>query len=185
MGHVRGDSKCTAGASAVWKGAPEGFKRRLEGGSKNPNPQKKGGKGKGGSTQRNAGKRRTEVDTSKLPCHNWSRGNGFCKYAEACRYSHSGPKGGSGKSITLTATLKKEKKSKKSKAALVITNQDDEKSRKSVCWESNSEDSDHLYELIRGVPTVIVSNDRPATITDFIPKRDLIEPRRNLIGSKI
>ena len=129
IGHVRGDPKCTAGATAVWKGAPEGFKRRLEGGSKNPNPQKKGGKGKGGSTQRNAGKRGTGVDTSKLPCLNRSRGNGFCKYAEACRYSHAGPKGG--KSTTLTVTTKKERKANKRKAALVITGQEEEKSKKS------------------------------------------------------
>jgi hypothetical protein len=51
----------------------------------------KGGKGKGGSTQRNLGKRKAD-DTSKLPCHNWSRGNGFCKYADASRYNHDGPK---------------------------------------------------------------------------------------------
>ena len=65
----------------------------------------------------------------------------------------------------------------------MITDQNEEKLTKSVCWESNSDDSDHLYELIRGVPTVIVSNDRTTTTTDFIPKRDLIEPK-SLIGSK-
>ena len=53
LGHIRGDPKCTAGGTAVWKGAPEGFKRKIDGGSKNPYPQKKGGKGKGGATQRN------------------------------------------------------------------------------------------------------------------------------------
>jgi hypothetical protein len=94
LGHVRGDPKCTAGSTAVWKGAPEGFKRKIDGGTKNPNPQRKGGKGKGGATQRNLGKRKADGDTSKLPCHNWARGNGFCKYADNCRYSHSGPKGG-------------------------------------------------------------------------------------------
>ena len=30
LGHIRGDPKCTAGSKAVWKGAPEGFKRRKE-----------------------------------------------------------------------------------------------------------------------------------------------------------
>jgi hypothetical protein len=88
LGHVRGDPKCTASNGAIWKGAPEGFKRRMGSGLKNPKPQakgKKGGKGKGGSTQRNLGKRKAD-DTSKLPRHYWSRGNGFCKYADACRY---------------------------------------------------------------------------------------------------
>ena len=58
MGHVRGDSKCSAGAGEIWKGAPEGFNRRMESGTMNPRPQakgKKGGKGKGGSTQHNLG----------------------------------------------------------------------------------------------------------------------------------
>ncbi len=94
LGHVRGDPKCTVASGASWKGAPEGFKKRIEAGGKNQAPPKKGGKGKGGTTQRNAGKRKADVDTSKLPCHNWSRGNGFYKYADACRYSHAGPKGG-------------------------------------------------------------------------------------------
>ena len=118
MGHARGDPKCSAGRGAIWKGAPEGFKRRMEVGTKNPRPQtkeKKGGKGKGGSTQRNLGKRKAE-DTSKLPCHNWSRGNGFCKYADACRYSHDGPKGGGTTSTTKAVTHKRIKTEKNKKS---------------------------------------------------------------------
>ena len=103
LGHIRGDPKCLAGKKAVRKGAPEGFKRRRESGAK---PQNKGGKGKGGSTQRNLGTRKSGADTSKLPCHNWSRGNGICKYAEACRYSHDGPKGGGTTSTTMAVTNK-------------------------------------------------------------------------------
>ncbi len=64
LGHVRGDPKCTASNGAIWKGAPEGFIRRMENGSKNPKSQakeKKGGKGKGGSNQRNLGKRKADV----------------------------------------------------------------------------------------------------------------------------
>jgi hypothetical protein len=120
---VRGDSKCTASNGAIWKGSPEGFKRRMENGTRNPKPQakgKKGGKGKGGSTQRNLGKRKAD-DTSKLPCHNWSRGNGFCKYAGACRYSHDGPKGGSNQSTTMAVTTKTINKEKINKPSLVIT----------------------------------------------------------------
>ena len=110
LGHIRGDPKCTAGNKAVWKGAPEGFKKGMESGAK---PRNKGGKGKGGSTQRNLGKRKSEADTSTLPCHNWSRGNGFCKYANACRYSHDGPKGGGTTSTTMVVTKKKSKQEKK------------------------------------------------------------------------
>jgi hypothetical protein len=70
LGHVRGDPKCKAAHGSVWKGAPEGFKRRMEAGAHNLKPNKKGGKGKGGTTQRNAGKKKADVDMSKLPCHN-------------------------------------------------------------------------------------------------------------------
>lgn len=52
---------CSAGNKAVWKGAPEGFKRRMEIGAK---PQNRGGKGKRGSTQRDLGKRKSRADTS-------------------------------------------------------------------------------------------------------------------------
>jgi hypothetical protein len=69
---------------------------------KGAKPQNKGGKGKGGSTQRNLGKRKSGTDTSKLPCHNWSRG----------RYSHDGPKGGGTTSTTMAVTNKRIKKGK-------------------------------------------------------------------------
>jgi hypothetical protein len=90
----------------------------MESGAK---PRNKGGKGKGGSTQRNLGKRKSEADTSTLPCHNWSRGNGFCKYADACRYSHDGPKGGGTTSTTMAVTNKRIKQEKNKKPSLVIT----------------------------------------------------------------
>ncbi len=48
LGHIRGDPKCPAGSAAIWKGARDGFKKIMEGGTKKPNPQRKGGKGKGG-----------------------------------------------------------------------------------------------------------------------------------------
>jgi hypothetical protein len=121
LGHIRGDPKCPAGSAAVWKGAPEGFKKRAEAGTKKPNPQRKGSKGKGGSTQRNLGKRKAVVDTLKLPCHNWTRGNGFCKYAENCRYSHSGPQAGGEKGTALASTVKREKKANIMKSSLVVT----------------------------------------------------------------
>ncbi len=49
MGHVRGDPKCSAGRGAIWKGAPEGFKRRMEVGTKILGPKlkrKRGAMGK-------------------------------------------------------------------------------------------------------------------------------------------
>jgi hypothetical protein len=46
LGHIRGDPKCTAGGTAIWKGAPDGFKKRMEGGAKNGAPPRKGAKEK-------------------------------------------------------------------------------------------------------------------------------------------
>jgi hypothetical protein len=164
----------------------------MENGSKNPMPQatgKKGGKGKGGSTQRNLGKRKAD-DTSKLPCHNWSRGNGFCKYADACRYSHDGPKGGSNQSTTMAVTTKKIKKEKKNKPSLVITEYEGDgeehnnSHNKTVSWKNEEVEEDHLYELIRGVPAVIVSNRNSQSNKDFIPKRNLIGRKNRKIRGK-
>ncbi len=104
----------------MWKGAPASYKKRRQGADKS----KGAGRGKGSDKgqQRNPNKRKQEKDFSKIPCHNWSRGNGFCKYADACRYSHDGPKGGQDKiagartaksSMSLTKKQKKVKQEKK------------------------------------------------------------------------
>jgi hypothetical protein len=61
----------------------------------------KGGKGKGNPAQRNA----RQDDKEKGICFNWSRGNGYCKFAEACRFKHEGPKGGGGGGKRNHATL--------------------------------------------------------------------------------
>ncbi len=51
-----------------------------------------------------------------------SRGNnGFCKYAEACRYSHAGPKGGSANKTTLATTVKRVKKNKVKLTSLAVS----------------------------------------------------------------
>ncbi len=73
---------------------------------------------------------------------------------------------------------------KKNKPSLVITKyeSDGEKHNNShnntASWKNESDEKDYLYELIRGVPAVIVSNRNSQSNKDFIPKR-------NLIGRKI
>ena len=73
---------------------------------------------------------------------------------------------------------------KKNKPSLVITKyeSDGEKHNNShnstASWKNESDEEDYLYELIRGVPAVIVSNRNSQSNKDFIPKR-------NLIGRKI
>jgi hypothetical protein len=84
-------------------------------------PPKKKFKGEGndGGKQRNA----KPDDVAKGICFNFSRGNGYCKYGDACKFKHEGPKGGGngGKRkaalIASKGILKKKEKGKKRKAA--------------------------------------------------------------------
>ena len=124
----------------------------MEAGAHNPKPKVIGGKGKGGSTQRNVGKRKADVDTPKLPCLNWTLGNDFCKHTEACRYSHAEPKGGGGSiKTTLATTVKRAKKNKVKFNTVVVVTGDDNNNRRSTkkkgtrSWENESVVvSDHL-----------------------------------------
>ncbi len=82
---VAGDSSCKAKEGEVQKEAPEWF--RKQGGA----PQrggKGGGKGKGKGWGKGGDRK------AKPLCHNWSKGNGYCRYAAACNFSHDGPQGG-------------------------------------------------------------------------------------------
>ena len=155
------------------------LKRRRESGTMNPRPQakvKKGGKGKGGSTQRNRGKRKAE-DTSELPCRNWSRGNGFCKYAGACRYSYDGPKGGGTTSTTMAVTNKRIKLEKNKKPSLVITEKGGKKNGREVSLSESSDEEDHLYQLIRGVPTAMVVDRSGQSKRRFCAKQKFYWPK--------
>jgi hypothetical protein len=63
----------------------------------------------------------------------------------------------------MAVTTKRIKKEKNNKPSLVITKykRDGEERNslsRNVLWNNESDDEDHLYELIRGVPAVIVSN---------------------------
>ncbi len=101
-----------------------------------------------------------------------ARGNGFCKYGPNCRLSHDGPKGGvkKRKPESVFLTTKKRKKARKKLTSLVIKDVKEtisSKSNKEVSF--NDEDDSHLYQLIRGVPTVMIlkgEND------DYAPVRE-------------
>ena len=183
-GHIGSDPACKAGPTEVWKGAPASYKKRRQGGYK----RKGGGRGKCGekNTQRNSGKRKQEKDFSKIPCHNWSRGNGFCKYADACRYSHDGPKGDQDKTAGAKATkssmpmTKKQKKVKYEKKVTIFVaddSVDDEDGGSEVA--DPDEDDDHLYELIRGVPTVVINCLE--TTDDYIPVPQYTNRESNVV----
>ena len=80
MGHLRGAEECKAGKDAVWGGAPKVYLDKIQ--------------RKFGATP-DSGKRMFPSDDSKTPCPYWSSGDGYCKFAERCKFDHSGPQGGS------------------------------------------------------------------------------------------
>jgi hypothetical protein len=172
--HMRGDPKCPAGPNGIWSGAPEVFKERIRKRLKAGNKGK--GKGKGKPVQRNFGNRAQIGDSNKTPCPNWSRGNGFCKYGPACRYSHDGPKGGKSqdfkkrKSEVVFLTTKKGKKARKQLSSLLIKEMKNELGAPDNSPQTENDDST-LYQLIRGVPSAIISRGG-SDFDDFIPSRN-------------
>jgi hypothetical protein len=120
------------------------------------------------------------VAKDKEPCHNWSHGNGFCKYAEACRFSHDGPKGGQGKAKesgpgkrkgdAVFLATKKGKKARKKLTSLLLKDLKEVGDEKAKDKDNDSDDDDHLFQLIRGVPTVVIKSKSNSCV-DYVPVR--------------
>jgi hypothetical protein len=112
-GHRAGDPSCKSKEGKVHKDAPEWFRKQN-------GARAQGGKGKGKGKGKSGGKGNRNA---KPLCHNWSKGNGYCRYAAACNFSHDGPQGGNKRkrekgSTTLPA--KAIKRAKKEIMAMVI-----------------------------------------------------------------
>ena len=159
LDHVSGDPICKAGPNDVWKGAPASWKAKM-GKPKGKGGKGKGGKGKGKIYQRNLGDRKPIEDKAANDgiCHNWSRGNGYCKFGPNCNFKHEGPKGGKRKNPTSTMVTsgqsnKNNRPKKKLKATLVVKDNQDEK----VIDRDDSENEDEVYRLIRGAPSFVVT----------------------------
>ncbi len=170
---MRGDPKCPAGPNAIWEGAPEVFKERIRK-QLNNGRKGKGGKGKGKPAQRNFEMRNAKVEGPKVPCPNWNRGNGFCKYGPNCRNSHDGPKGGKQnkrKNEMVLINTKKGKKARKQLSSLLIKELggSKESSEPKVTFE---EDDNHLYQLICGVPKVLIVEEENAPSNDYVAVRN-------------
>ncbi len=82
VGHLRGDPECSAVDKAVWMGAPERFKRKVEEGVQ---PLFVRGERKDGSNRQKLWNELGRKEAPKLPCRNWLWGKGSCKYAERCQ----------------------------------------------------------------------------------------------------
>jgi hypothetical protein len=128
-------------------------------------PKKKfNGERKDGGKQRNA----KPEDVEKGICFNFSRGNGYCKYGDACKFKHEGPKGVGGGGGRRKAALiapkgivkKKEKGKKKAAKSFasmmakdlkeIIANGSDGSEAGSENGEKRDGDDDSLFRLICG-----------------------------------
>jgi hypothetical protein len=143
-GHRRGDQKCAAGPKDVWAGAPDSFKELVKKRG-NDFPKKK-------------------FNGEKGICFNWSRGNGYCKYGDACRFKLEGPKGDSGGGkrkaaliVPKPAPKKKDKGKKKQKGVKSIASMVVKDMKKAMLKEDDASSSgeaeeyteDSLFKLIR------------------------------------
>ena len=79
LGHMRGAEECKAAKDAVWGGAPKAYLEKI---------QKKFGRSP-------TSEKRAFTPDVKRPCPYWSSGDGYCRFAERCHFSHEGPQGGS------------------------------------------------------------------------------------------
>ena len=78
-GHMRGAEECKASKDAIWGGAPKAYLEKV---------QRRFGKTP-------TGEKRPFAADAKQPCPYCSSGDGYCRFAERCHFSHDGPQGGS------------------------------------------------------------------------------------------
>ena len=163
-GHRAGDPACRGKEGEVHKDAPEWFKK--QNGSTG-----KGGKGKG----KGKGKKGGYGNRSAKPlCHNWSKGNGYCRYAAACNFSHDGPQGGTKRKREGATSLpaKAVKKAKKEIMAMVM---EEMKASEEVPAPRTgvAQASDALIALIRGArkrgAASMLGVAKSGQETDFVP----------------
>jgi len=191
--HISGDPICKAGPSDVWKGAPAAWKARFGPGKGKAKRSPKGkgrakgapkGKGKGKPYQRNLGTRppQASMDSSSSSsgiCHNWARGNGYCKYGPNCNFKHEGPQGGGKRKDPFTSLLTSgnSKKARKKIVSLLINDfkeslsQDGSKLERDKRGEEKKPDADddNVYRLLRGAPTLIVARSN-MDVADYRPR---------------
>ena len=175
-GHRAGDPACKGKEGEVHKDAPDWYRKqngtRAQGGKGHGKGNGKGkGKGKkGGMGNRNA----------KPLCYNWSQGNGYCRYAAACKFSHDGPQGGDKRKrengSTTSLPAKAVKRAKQEIMAMVmgeIKGKGDTAKPK----ESKAEQaSNSLLALVRGErkrsAASMLGVDLKKDLTDFVPSRN-------------
>jgi hypothetical protein len=106
--------------------------------------------------------RNAKADGPKVPCQNWN--------------SHDGPKGGKQnnkrKHEMVLLNTKKGKKARKQLQGSLELGDNKKSSRESESTVTLEEDDNHLYQLIHGVPTVLIVGEENALCDDYVPVRD-------------
>ncbi len=172
---------------AVWIGAPERFKRKME---EEVPPLFIREERKDGLNRHVRGKEVKRREAPKLPCRNWLGGKGSCKYAKRCHFSHDLLAGISTKGTTAGVPKQQKEQYENKRVTLDVTDLSEEDGLvnvkgKSVPWRTEWDKQYHQYQRIRGNPAGIGGKDTRTIRDNFRPKTmNLIEPS-NLIGSKI
>jgi hypothetical protein len=167
-GHRSGDPACKGKDGEVHKDAPEWYRKqngaRAQGGK---------GKGKGKGKKGGMGNR-----NAKPICYNWSKGNGYCRYAAACNFSHDGPKGGDKRKREAGSTslpAKAVKRAKKEIMAMVIEGMKDVGDTAKPKGSKAEQASNTLLALVRGEKkrdtTSMLGVDLKNGATEFVPSR--------------
>ncbi len=168
-GHRAGDPACRGKEGEVHKDAPEWF--RKQGG----NPQRSG-KGRGQGKGKDKGKQKGGGRKGRLLCQNWSKGNGYCRYAADYKFAHDGPQGGGkrqwkdGSTALPTKAVKRAKKEIMSMVVEALTEQGEEKSTAKsasdslleLCRELKKSKSVGMISLSSGKPDYVPSFPEPA-----------------------
>ena len=163
-GHRAGDPSCKGREGEIHKDAPEWYRKQ------NGTPRQ-GGKGKGKGKRKKGGSGNRK---GKPLCHNWSKGNGYCRYAAACNFSHDGPQGGTKRKREGATSLpaKAVKKAKKEIMAMVI---EEMKASEEVPAPRSgvAQASETLLALVRGArkkgAASMLGAVTSSNSTDFVP----------------
>jgi hypothetical protein len=170
--HRATDPLCRGKEGDFSKDAPEWFKRKAGFGSGNGKGKGKGkakgkGKGRAGGNRNWKGK----GDSGKPPCANWSKGNGYCKWGDNCRFAHDGPKGGKRKASASLATKGSVKKQKKQMMSMLVKVLDDVDEKKSEPKERQPSTKDRLMQLVRGNGTLVGMVTSADSDRNYVPSR--------------
>jgi hypothetical protein len=166
-GHMRGDPTCKVSKDTVWTGAPKAYHEKVQRRLDRETP---------------SGKRMTSDKAGQI-CNFWSTGDGYCKWADKCKFLHVGSQGGSkrvkgagGKGFGKGKGRGKGKGKGKGKArrfgnrdnqgtTMIVqkkgekNNEGSSSSSMMVGEQDGQEAEEELYNLMRGHATLMVTDD--------------------------